>query len=290
MNRDYYYSIDTMGSLTLDGVVQDDPWFVDFFFRRLAPNANPHCPDYPFVSRCGDEMNYLKPHDTPIVYTGYDGVRLYYANSLNVLFHADRLSYSSDGVLYHSATVGERGRLVPNVAMEVARNIRPWGPWYAFNDTTRQRVIPILPTNSSERFAVIRPREDNACIACGEANPNSLFMSFVLDRISGQVCTYVQPDHRMEGSLGTVHGGFVSLLLDETMGKCLSARALRAPTAQLNVRFRQPMMVGVDYKITAWVASQAGRKNFLKAQIHSTSNPSLLIAEADALFITIASA
>ncbi|MCO6465198.1 MAG: DUF4505 family protein [Bradyrhizobiaceae bacterium] len=287
MTRDYYYSLDLLGNLSLDGVVQDDPWFLDFFFRRLAPTANPHYPEYPYVSRCGDEMNYLKPADTPIVYTGYDGARLYYANSLNVLFHPDRLAYSPDGVIYHAAQVGQYGRLVPQVAMEVARHIQPWGPYYAFHDSSRQRIVPLLPLAKRDVVRFIRPRADNQCVACGEANPHTMFMTFVEDNSSKTVCTYLRPDVRIQGSLNIVHGGFVSLLLDETMGKCLSASGIRAPTAQLNVRFRKPMKLGEEYMISARIEHHAGKKYHLRGQIVESSNTSTVIAEAEALFIAL---
>jgi hypothetical protein len=220
--RDYYYDLDVRGELSLNGVVQDDPWFIDFFFRRLAATANPDYPDHPYVSRCGDEMNYLSPADTPIVYTGFDGERLTYAHSLSVLFHPTRLSYSKDGVLYHWALVGDRGRVVPHVAMELSKNIETWGPYYAYHDRSRGRVVPILPLEHAMHLTFIRPRTDNHCIACGEANPYSFQWTFVHDRRDDIVRTYLRPDMRMQGSLGITHGGFVSLLLDEVMGKCLS--------------------------------------------------------------------
>lgn len=287
MTRDYYYSIDVYGSLALDGMIQTDPWFVDFFFRRLAPTANPLYPDFPFVSRCGDEMNYLKPADTPIVYTGYDGVRLYYAHSLNVLFHPSRLSYSHEGILYHAAPVGNVARLVPQVAMEIAKHIMPWGPWYAYNDTVRGRIIPILPNHLPNDVVVIRPREDNQCVACGEANPHTFFMTFLGDKSEQSVHTFIRPDARMQGSLGIVHGGFVSLLLDEVMGKCISMMGLRAPTAQLNVRFRKPLRLGVEYKVSGRVASMQGRKLHMVGEIREVGDTSSTAAEAEALFLTI---
>ena len=284
--RDYYYELDDRGVLTLDGAVQDDPWFVDFFFRRLAPTANPDYPDHPFVSRCGDEMNYLRPKDSAIVYTGYDGERLTYAHSLSVLMHPDRLAYSPDGVLYHWALVGERGRIVPQVAMELSKRIEPWGPFFAYHDTERRRVTPLTPIEQERHLTFLRPRRDNQCVGCGEANPFSLQLSFVHDRRDDHIRTYVKPDMRMQGSLGITHGGFVSLLLDETMGKCLSMKGLRAPTARLNVSFHRPMKLDEEYEVSSWIERQEGRKNFLRATVKRYGIEGL-VAEADALFITI---
>lgn len=286
--RDYYYDVDVRGELTLDGVVQDDSEFLDFFYRRLAPTANPFYPEYPYVSRCGDEMNYLRPADTPIVFTSFDGERLYYGGTLSVPFYPDRLSYSDDGVLYYAAPVGQRGRIVPPVAVEIAAAVQPWGPFYAYRHPVRGNLIPFLPTTNAEHLHVLYPRPNHLCVGCSTDNPHGLGLSFIYDKRNDEIVTYVVPDERMQGALYTTHGGFVSLLLDETMGKCLTVRGIRAPTAQLTVHFRKPMLLGREHEIRARVIRQTGRANMLQAAIRATDDASL-IAEADAVFITIGS-
>lgn len=92
---------------------------------------------------------------------------------------------------------------------------------------------------------------------------------------------------RMQGSLDITHGGFVSLLLDEVMGKSLSAKGIKAPTAQLNVSFRKPMRMGVQYELRAWIESQQGRKLFVKGEVRLADDTSVVIAEANALFLEI---
>lgn len=285
--RDYYYDLDNRGVLSLDGAVQDDPWFLDFFFRRLAPNANPEYPDHPFVCRCGDEMNYLRPADTPIVFTGLDGERLLYGHSLSVHFEPEKLTYSAGGVLYHQAPVGGIGRLVPHVAVEIAKQLEPWGPFYAYRCSNGTTLVPLISIEESEDLHVVRPKPDNACMACGGANPFSFRLSFVRSRSTGVVRSWIRPDMRMQGSLDITHGGFVSLLLDEVMGKSLSAKGIKAPTAQLNVSFRKPMRMGVQYELRAWIESQQGRKLFVKGEVRLADDTSVVIAEANALFLEI---
>ncbi|MEY3387123.1 MAG: hypothetical protein RIR53_1934 [Bacteroidota bacterium] len=288
VNREYYYELDARGVLSLDGIVQDDPWFLDFFFRRLAPTANPDYPEYPFVSRCGEEMNYLRVQDTPIVYGGLRDGRLEYAHSLSTAFAPDRLSYSSDGVLYHWAPVGERGRLAPHVAVEVARNIEPWGPYYAYREPGSSFLTPLQPLAVIDDMQFLRPKPENHCVGCGQANPHSLRLTFIRSRQDKVVRTWVRPDERLQGALGTVHGGMISLLLDEAMGKTLSAAGIRAPTARLQVDFRRPMMIGREYEVRAWITSQQGRKQFVKAEVRSADDQTL-IAEAEALFLQLRS-
>lgn len=285
--RDYYYDLDDRGILSLEGVVQDDPWFVDFFFRRLATNANPDYPEFPYVCRCGDEMNYLRPQDTPIVFTGLLGERLLFGHSLSVHFEPEKLSYSAEGVLYHAAPVGNLGRIVPHVAMEISKNIEPWGPYYAYRQPDGMQLVPLMPLMLTDEIQVLRPKPDNGCVGCGIANPWSLRQTFFRSRIDGVVRTWIKPDQRMQGAMGTTHGGFVSLLLDEVMGKTLSARGIKAPTAQLMVNFRKPMILGQEYELRGWVESQQGRKQFVKAEVRQWHDTSVVVADASALFIAI---
>ncbi|MFN5877010.1 MAG: DUF4505 family protein [Ignavibacteria bacterium] len=285
--RDYYYDLDDRGILSLDGVVQDDPWFVDFFFRRLATNANPDYPEFPYVSRCGDEMNYVRPQDTPIVFTGLLGERLVYGHSLSVHFEPEKLSYSADGVLYHVAPVGNVGRIVPHVAMEISKNIEPWGPFFAYRQPESMQIVPLMPLSLTDELQVLRPKPDNGCVGCGMANPWSLRQTFFRSRTDGVVRTWIRPDQRMQGAMGTTHGGFVSLLLDEVMGKTLSARGIKAPTAQLIVNFRKPMILGQEYELRSWIESQQGRKQFVKAEVRQWHDTSIVIADASALFIAV---
>ncbi len=47
-----------------------DKKFLAFFFRRVKPNTSGQYQDeFPFVSPCGPEMNYIRCDDLPIVYT-----------------------------------------------------------------------------------------------------------------------------------------------------------------------------------------------------------------------------
>lgn len=285
MIREYFYDLTDRGVLLLDGIEQDDPWFLDFFFRRLAPSANPMFPEYRYVSRCGDEMNYVKPQDTPIVFTRLHEGDLGYAAGLTVRFDPTSLAYSREGVLYHTAPIGDVGRIVPSVATELARYIEPWGPVYAFVDPFTGVRSPLRSLHD-DHYVVIRPRIDNHCIGCGEANPHSFKLSFLFDRRDERVRTWITPDARMHGSLDTVHGGFVSLLLDETMGKSLSHRKIKAPTARLTVNFRKPMRVGQPYVLVSWIEGMNGRKNMLRGEVRDAVTDTL-IADADALFITV---
>mmetsp|Transcript_14608 Transcript_14608/g.20877 ORF Transcript_14608/g.20877 Transcript_14608/m.20877 type:complete len:287 (-) Transcript_14608:1872-2732(-) len=80
----YFYSIDLQGRVFLEDILPKnlatslkDTKFLDVFFRniRRIDSKDIHYlssydakKDYPYVSPCGIEMNYIRPADTPIVF------------------------------------------------------------------------------------------------------------------------------------------------------------------------------------------------------------------------------
>ena len=88
------------------------------------------------------------------------------------------------------------------------------------------------------------------CFVCGEDNALGLNMSFyqaddgsVIGLFRGKAdhCSY--PDR--------MHGGIVSAILDEVIGRCIEAvqPGCLGVTTQLSVKFRRPVPTGVDLKV-----------------------------------------
>lgn len=75
--REYFYYIDHQGQLFLEGTkIQNfttcfkDKKFLIFFFKRLQlNNTDRYQKDFPYISRCGREMNYIRCESVPIVFT-----------------------------------------------------------------------------------------------------------------------------------------------------------------------------------------------------------------------------
>ena len=42
--------------------------FLKFFLSRVKINRKENCEEWPYVSPCGDEMNYIKCDDLPVVF------------------------------------------------------------------------------------------------------------------------------------------------------------------------------------------------------------------------------
>ncbi|XP_041968427.1 UPF0598 protein CG30010 [Aricia agestis] len=74
--REYFYYIDHQGMLFLDDSKMKnftscfkEKKFLEFFFKRIRLNKTDRYKEFPFISLCGRERNYIKCDDVPIVYT-----------------------------------------------------------------------------------------------------------------------------------------------------------------------------------------------------------------------------
>ncbi|XP_017878588.1 UPF0598 protein CG30010 [Ceratina calcarata] len=75
--REYFYYIDHQGMLFLDDARMKnftscfkDKKFLAFFFKRLKKNnVGRYTEDFPYVSLCGPERNFVRCDDLPIVFT-----------------------------------------------------------------------------------------------------------------------------------------------------------------------------------------------------------------------------
>ncbi|XP_029634798.1 UPF0598 protein CG30010 [Octopus sinensis] len=73
--REYFYYIDHQGQLFLhDARIKNftscfkEKRFIEFFFKRLRLNKTQRYPDFPYISLCGRERNFISCDDKPIVY------------------------------------------------------------------------------------------------------------------------------------------------------------------------------------------------------------------------------
>ncbi|HBS05775.1 MAG TPA: DUF4505 domain-containing protein [Leptospiraceae bacterium] len=128
IERIYFYDIDGKGRLYHDGTLQDDIDFLDFFFERLKPNDTGMHDEYPYVSPCGREMNFVRSSGAPIVFRKMDERQnvLIFGGSLTFPWQPEKLVIGSDGQLYHPAPF-LLGRISPELLLE-------WQKYLDFND------------------------------------------------------------------------------------------------------------------------------------------------------------
>lgn len=140
--RCYFYNIDLQGRLFLEEAFPKniatsikDEKFLNFFFRRIQPVDEPlqrdvmlprqiPIQDYPFVSRCGNELNFIRPAASPLVFHGLvensgdsvaaaDNPQLVFGGTLRQAFAWEDLAVSPvTGRIYHARRQGKSNNTV----------------------------------------------------------------------------------------------------------------------------------------------------------------------------------
>ncbi len=102
------------------------------------------------------------------------------------------------------------------------------------------------------------PASPNRCFACGRDNDIGLKLEFAHDP-RGEALAAWTPASTHEGWPGVVHGGLLSTVLDEAMSHAVLAAGLKAMTAELRVRFREPAPSRCALTAKAWITARAKR-------------------------------
>jgi uncharacterized protein (TIGR00369 family) len=89
----------------------------------------------------------------------------------------------------------------------------------------------------------------NQCFGCGEHNPIGLKLKFKKED-KGVVRAECAVPRVFQGWPGLVHGGILSLLLDEAMNNVAYHEGVICITASMDIRLRQPVKVEVPLTIT----------------------------------------
>ncbi len=107
-------------------------------------------------------------------------------------------------------------------------------------------------------------RDDNYCFACGKDNPIGLRLNIHADENGAYIKDYIIKKE-YQGYADIVHGGIISLILDELQVYAAGGRGYKTVTARIEVRFIKPLKVGVpidakahviDIKKGAWIETE----------------------------------
>jgi uncharacterized protein (TIGR00369 family) len=71
-----------------------------------------------------------------------------------------------------------------------------------------------------------------------------------------EVVAEYQLDKKHQGYTNLLHGGIASTLLDAAMTHCLLSKGIEALTAELNIRFHMPVLVGDSVQVIGRLISQ----------------------------------
>jgi len=127
--------------------------------------------------------------------------------------------------------------------------------------------------------------DDRYCFACGEKNPIGMHLKFTANGDSIET-KYIFPKE-LQGYKDFVHGGMISLLLDEVMVN-LPWQKLKVPvvSAELKIKLIKPLKVGEEVIARACVIKQKSRIFVIKGEVVKEKTNEL-IAEGESICVKI---
>jgi acyl-coenzyme A thioesterase PaaI-like protein len=125
--------------------------------------------------------------------------------------------------------------------------------------------------------------EYQGCFVCGKENPQGLRIEFSYDETQDEMSAICRFPDYMQGYENIVHGGFVSMVLDEVMAKACLQNNTPAVTARIQVRFRKPVYVNEEVIVRGKILSMKGKTIHLMSRCLDTKGEEK--ASAEAVFI-----
>lgn len=133
----------------------------------------------------------------------------------------------------------------------------------------------------------ISPKPGNTCFGCGADNPLGLKLTFHGDATEQTAWTEFEPPAFLAGAIDMMHGGFISLLLDEVSSKVLAVLGKRGVTRHLEVSFEKPVPLANAIRLEAELVREEGRKHFIHARVVNEKGD--VLARSEALFLAFKS-
>lgn len=127
-------------------------------------------------------------------------------------------------------------------------------------------------------------KDDGRCFVCGAANPIGLKITFQIDTVGQSATARISVPADYQGWSGIVHGGITASLLDEVCMHACRTTGDQMVTAELTVRYREPLPVETEVVLFGRVCGSQKRLVLAQGRIECEGR---LLAEADAKVIRI---
>ncbi len=117
------------------------------------------------------------------------------------------------------------------------------------------------------------------CFVCGLDNPSGLHAHFY--QVDDNTCVgRFLPDESHQGYPGRVHGGIISAMLDETLGRAVWGDAKTwGVTAELHVRYKAPVPLGEVLTVVGRITFEKRRYFEAKGELITTDGTVAVKAE-----------
>ena len=152
-----------------------------------------------------------------------------------------------------------------------------------------RRVPKHRVSASCARSAILAENElklsdNDYCFGCGKANPIGLKLDFT-ETEDGEYVTEFTPRPEHQGWRDITHGGILTTVADEAIGRMMWAKGVTAVTAEMTIQFKRPARSGAPLKVIASVVGEEGRVVDCKAEIRRLDGT--LVAEATGKMVKI---
>lgn len=107
--------------------------------------------------------------------------------------------------------------------------------------------------------------DDHYCFVCGKQNPAGLNLNFSF--LDGKASAEFTLGKTFQGYKDVVHGGIIAAVLDEAMIKAVLAQGIKAVTAEITVRFKNPLHTNEKAAVEAEVLKKGEKLIEAKAFI-----------------------
>jgi uncharacterized protein (TIGR00369 family) len=124
-------------------------------------------------------------------------------------------------------------------------------------------------------------RDDN-CFCCGKQNSRGLQLEFRYPEKGTAETECIIPAY-FTGWRKMTHGGFLAMLLDETMAHACISRAVTGVTVDIQVRYLKPVEVGERIRVCGRVARVRSRIIDTEADVRDEAGE--VVAKGSARFL-----
>lgn len=101
------------------------------------------------------------------------------------------------------------------------------------------------------------------CLGCGPDNPQGLRLRFSVS--DGEITADVLPAEHFQGFRGYLHGAAIAGIMDEVQARASWAQGIATVTAELNLRYLQPVPMGQQLRATARLLESKDQRVFKTA-------------------------
>ncbi|MBM9501834.1 DUF4505 family protein [Leptospira sp. 201903071] len=141
--RSYFYRMDSRGRLFHEETELNDPHFLDFFISRIRKNETGIHPEFPYLSICAGEWNFIQPTTSVFVFQKLEEEKLFYSPNHSLRFEPDRLRIFRNS-LVHPDPFGEWGFFSSDLLLEISNRMIERENEFYFQTNSGEFRIPVI--------------------------------------------------------------------------------------------------------------------------------------------------